>query len=665
MRTLSEHTLLPEGRSMARIYGFIRTAHLERFREMVPATVLYRKARYDYDDSILPPAQRPIQLGRLATVGHLLRHRYRAVEVNEPGVTNLWLDTLSQVIAIRLRGGLGEGRTQIVTYCIGYSDPAQELHARRPYLPLPLTRAATRFFLGVLGRSMDRIAFGTEGSLAMYREYVPERVLTRRSAMFEAVPAACSCAMVEPNDGPEVLFVGAFSDRKGVRQLMTGWDALRAGGSELRLEVIGKGPLQTEVQEWAAGRDDVVVRIDPPRTEIHAAMRRAKVLVLLSQRIGAWREQVGLPIVEGLSHGMEIVTTDETGLAPWLSARGHRVLTGATDPSAVRQAIAGAAADPRGRAEVLRDLPAADQRMEADRWMLADDVTLGDAHRLPPALTARRSESLMPALAAIRTTLRPRTRLLWTKEWLDDRFAAVARPRRSSATRRVDVVGLYRDGEQLSHAVRELTGSSHTVRFRLGSMGEASAALGAETIQQQLNRGKFQNLNELIDPDPAAFDWLLIMDDDVDLPAGFLNTMITVCEKYDLAVAQPAQTRYSNANWSVARRHFASVARLTEFVEIGPVTLIRADAARFLTPFPADLRYGWGLDFHWAAVAKEHNLRMGVVDIAAVRHVSRKVASTYSWDAAQEEGREFLRTVEHLPNTVAHATLQTFRRPIR
>ena len=76
VNTLSEaHPAARRRRSTARIYGFIRTAHLERFREMVPATVIYRKARYDYDDSSCP-RQRPIQRGRLATVGHLLRHRY-------------------------------------------------------------------------------------------------------------------------------------------------------------------------------------------------------------------------------------------------------------------------------------------------------------------------------------------------------------------------------------------------------------------------------------------------------------------------------------------------------------------------------------------------------------------------------------------------------------
>jgi hypothetical protein len=254
---------------------------------------------------------------------------------------------------------------------------------------------------------------------------------------------------------------------------------------------------------------------------------------------------------------------------------------------------------------------------------------------------------------------------MWTKEWLDDRFAAVARPRVPTARQRVDVVGIYRDGGQIARAVSELADSAHEVRFRLGAMADAAPELAGQTIREHLSRGKFQNINDLLDTTQDAYDWLLILDDDVDLPAGFLDTMLAVCTRHDFAIAQPAQTRYSNANWSVTRRHFWSLARLTEFVEIGPVTLVRADAAAVLCPFPEDLKYGWGLDFRWAAQAREHQFRMGVVDVAAVRHVSRKVAATYSWDAAQQEGRAFLRGVDHLPNTVAHVTVQTYRRPVR
>ncbi|MFJ6678208.1 hypothetical protein ACIQLK_03645 [Microbacterium sp. NPDC091382] len=195
----------------------------------------------------------------------------------------------------------------------------------------------------------------------------------------------------------------------------------------------------------------------------------------------------------------------------------------------------------------------------------------------------------------------------------------------------------------------------------VGAMGEIPAEMAADTGAGHLTAGKFQNLNVLVRDLPTV-DWLVIIDDDVVLPDGFLDLAIEVCERLDLALAQPAQTRFSNANWTVAKRRLLSVARRTRFVEIGPVTLIRADAARLLLPFPPDLRWGWGLDFQWAHLVERAGLRMGVIDAAAVVHASRKVASTYSWDAAQEEGREYLRGVDHLPNDVAKGRgLRTYR----
>lgn len=83
-----------------------------------------------------------------------------------------------------------------------------------------------------------------------------------------------------------------------------------------------------------------------------------------------------------------------------------------------------------------------------------------------------------------------------------------------------------------------------------------------------------------------------------------------------------AQTRLSSANWSVTNRHPLTLARQTEFVEMGPVALLRADAGEHLLPFPADLRYGWGLDVHWAQQLSDA-ARHGRLDGVAVVHVSR------------------------------------------
>jgi len=252
---------------------------------------------------------------------------------------------------------------------------------------------------------------------------------------------------------------------------------------------------------------------------------------------------------------------------------------------------------------------------------------------------------------------------MFAKERLDDRFARLAAPRRFGRPEDVLVVGIYRDGEIIGRAVEELRRSHHRVTVRLGAMGDPVGPLADVTALSHLSRGKFQNVNDLL-TGQEGHDWLLVIDDDVELPAGFLDVFIEVCRTYDFALAQPAQTRYSNANWPVTKRRSLSVARTTRFVEIGPVTGVRADAMQRLLPFPEALRYGWGLDFHWAHVMQTHGLRMGVVDVVAVKHVSRQVASTYSWDAAQEEGRAYLRSVPHLPTSVAARPLRVHRRPL-
>lgn len=238
-------------------------------------------------------------------------------------------------------------------------------------------------------------------------------------------------------------------------------------------------------------------------------------------------------------------------------------------------------------------------------------------------------------------------------ERVDDVYATTLRRmalRHAPAT--VVVVGIYRDAEPIASAVRELRATRHHVDFRLGAMGDVPHELAAATVRGHLVAGKFQNLNvltaEMADP-----DWLVIIDDDVVLPPRFLDHAIEICERLDLALAQPAQTRQSNANWPLTKRRLLTIARETGFVEIGPVTLIRRDAGHILLPFPADLRFGWGLDFHWAHQMEDAGLRMGVIDALAVVHASRKVASTYSWDAAQEEGAAYLAGVPHVAKEVA------------
>ena len=223
--------------------------------------------------------------------------------------------------------------------------------------------------------------------------------------------------------------------------------------------------------------------------------------------------------------------------------------------------------------------------------------------------------------------------------------------------RDVLALSVYRgDGGLLPAAAAELRGTRHRLSLALGSMGEAAPALAGDTVATGLAGGKFENLNALLAGRGAA-DWTLVVDDDVALPPRFLDRMLGVCEHFDLALAQPAQTLASHAAWPVTRRRRGTLLRESRFVEIGPVTAFRRDALEALTPFPA-LRYGWGLDVHWAALAEERGWRLGIVDALPVRHEHAGVAGTYSSQEAIAEARRFL---AERPFLEAGAVLETVR----
>jgi hypothetical protein len=96
-------------------------------------------------------------------------------------------------------------------------------------------------------------------------------------------------------------------------------------------------------------------------------------------------------------------------------------------------------------------------------------------------------------------------------------------------------------------------------------------------------------------------------------------------------------------------------------VEIGPVTAFARATFDTLLPFP-ELSMGWGLDAHWAGVAREHGWRCGVVDAVSIRHRAAPAASAYSREAAVTEARAFLAERPYVSADEARRTLTTHRR---
>jgi glycosyltransferase involved in cell wall biosynthesis len=355
-----------------RVYSGLRTAHLERFAHMVPARVLYTDRRNDFDASLIDPASPPERLSRLGVLRELLRRHHETVEINEPALVASWPFLLAQVAAVRLRALATRRRTAIVTYCIGNADPAVEAQARWR-LPPRVAHVLTTVTLRLLVRGLDRMAFGTAGSAEAYERYVPARVLRDRSRLFQALPSPCDCPD-SATDQRQVAFVGSLVPRKGVPETMAAWDALRSRRPDATLRIVGHGRLEPEVTAWAATRPEVSLEIDPPRARVHEVLRQSAVLVLLSQSIAGWREQIGLPILEGLSHGCEVVATSETGLADWLAAHGHAIVPPGSAPELVADRLDEALRRAPTRRGSISDLPRTDQRLAADRWLMTGEA---------------------------------------------------------------------------------------------------------------------------------------------------------------------------------------------------------------------------------------------------------------------------------------------------
>ena len=221
--------------------------------------------------------------------------------------------------------------------------------------------------------------------------------------------------------------------------------------------------------------------------------------------------------------------------------------------------------------------------------------------------------------------------------------------RHAPACQRVLVLGVERE-EHRANAQRmraQLLRSRHDVRVH--------------TCPPQ-GRGKFQNLNSLLAAHPLEdIDWLLVVDDDVQLPRGFLDELLFLCDRFSLQLAQPAHRLDSHAAWPQTRRRAASVVRESCFVEIGPVTAFARATFSTLLPFP-ELGMGWGLDVHWAALARERGWRCGVIDATAIRHRDAPAGDGYSREAAVAEAREFLADRPYLSAREAQRTLAVHRR---
>ncbi len=115
---------------------------------------------------------------------------------------------------------------------------------------------------------------------------------------------------MSPSASDEVVYVGRLAPGKGVETLLDAWAARATGTANVaRLSIIGDGPSAEALR--SAATDDVVFHGWQPREAVTERLLGARALAFPSE----WYEPFGMVLLEAMSAGLPIVTTNAAAAA--------------------------------------------------------------------------------------------------------------------------------------------------------------------------------------------------------------------------------------------------------------------------------------------------------------------------------------------------------------
>ena len=377
---ISGLTSKPKSNQFARYYPMARTAHIERLAEQKPADFLYTRTRGDWDADLAFNALNVKRVSLISLGICILKGDYLRIEMPEllalPLVPNFVF--LSVLASVR-NCFVSKNKVEIVFYAIENMDQVTKLR-QETRLPEKVARSVIRMVARVSLIPVTKIAFGSNQALSQYKTSFGHRLWAKVESsieleVFTPLEAASKSTQLEnlplSKDSNLVGFLGSFERRKGIPELMKAWPHVLSENPKAKLEIIGYGEMQREILEFSNDSESVYVGISPSRETIMEKLGKWHVLILFSQPTTKWREQIGLPILEGLSSGCEIVTSSETALSNWLAENRHQVLSPAADAQELANSILKAVESKRSATDILRSLPAISGRLQADAWMFS------------------------------------------------------------------------------------------------------------------------------------------------------------------------------------------------------------------------------------------------------------------------------------------------------
>lgn len=305
------------------------------------------------------------------------------MEVAEPLWLGEWVRAMRYIALAKVLRVLPPARRKvtIATYAIENLDARERLSL--PVLDSRPALNAVASGLVAMGVRvslllLDAVVFGTTGAYENYRRAFGRFIRRTEHTVLPPRLDACSVCGANAVDGAPrrrtVVFLGAPSERKGFSVLMEAWEL--CGGVELGWRTVVADPSGKGARDVPPG---VSVRTDMTRDAVHELLRSSAVVAMPSIRRPRWREQIGLPLVEGLAHGCRVVTTTETGLASDLSGHPRVTFTTPGDPRSLADGLRRAIDSENRGAGVAPDVavPEGYTKKDVVTWWLGVPHTAG------------------------------------------------------------------------------------------------------------------------------------------------------------------------------------------------------------------------------------------------------------------------------------------------
>ena len=289
------------------------------------------------DDGLADLGSEAVFLGREGLLGRIDREAFKHFGML-PAVPDLRASRPKLVHAHFGRGGalaLPIARALKVPLVVSFygADATKEKPYRR------------RFPRTVLQRRLHALQNGAAAFLCV-SGFIKEQLIARGFPPEKLLVQYCG-VNIDRQYGPDdttsdlhVMFAGRFVEKKGIPTLIEAVRRLEAEGRNLRLVLVGAGPMEDQLRRMAAALRRVEFLGWVPNEEVRRRMRGALALCVLSQRASDGDAE-GLPtvVIEAMAAGTPVIGSRHAGIAEAVEDEHTGFLIPEHDPEALAVAL--------------------------------------------------------------------------------------------------------------------------------------------------------------------------------------------------------------------------------------------------------------------------------------------------------------------------------------